>query len=54
MLPDADDEACAQLADATRADALLTHNLAHYEPARRLGIPGVPPRDFLDTLRASA
>ena len=54
MLPDADDEAFAQLAAATRADALLTHNLAQYEPARRLGIPVVTPREFLGTLRVSA
>jgi predicted nucleic acid-binding protein len=54
MLADPDDEAFAQLAAATRADALLTHNLAHYEPARRLGIPVVTPREFLGTLRANA
>lgn len=54
MLPDPDDEAFAQLADAARADALLTHNLAHFEPALRLGIPVVTPRDFLGTLRSSA
>ena len=54
MLPDPDDEAFAQLAAAARADALITHNLAHFEPARRLGIPVVTPRDFLGTLRASA
>ena len=54
MLPDPDDEAFAQLTAAAHADALLTHNLAHFEPARRLGIPVVTPRDFLGTLRASA
>ena len=35
------------------ADALLTHNLAQYDPARRFGIPVVTPRDFLGTLRAN-
>ena len=54
MLADPDDEAFAQLAAAARADVLLTHNLAHYEPARRQGIPVVTPRDFLGTLRAGA
>ena len=47
-------EAFAQLAAATRADALLTHNLVHFEPARRLGIPVVTPREFLGNLRANA
>jgi putative PIN family toxin of toxin-antitoxin system len=52
MLAEPDDEAFAQLAAATAADALITYNLAHYEPARRHGIPIVTPREFLATLRS--
>jgi predicted nucleic acid-binding protein len=53
ILAEADDEAFAQLAAATGADALITHNLAHYEPASRRGINIVTPREFLAKLRPS-
>jgi len=52
MLAEPEDEPFAQLAAATNADALITYNTAHYEPARRHGIRVVTPREFLATLRA--
>jgi predicted nucleic acid-binding protein len=52
LLAEPDDEPFAQLAAATAADALITYNVAHYEPARRAGIPIVTPRQFLARLRS--
>ena len=37
---------------ATRADAIITHNLVHFDPARRKDIQAVTPRQFLATLRS--
>ena len=53
MLPDPDDEAFAQLAAAAAADALITHNLIHYEPARSHGIRVMTPHQFLAKLRSN-
>ena len=50
ILPDADDEAFAQLADEARCDFLVTHNVRHFRPASERGIRVVAPRDFLATL----
>lgn len=52
-LPDADDEALAQLAAETTANALATFNVTHFAPARRRGIPVMTPREFLAMLRAT-
>ena len=53
MLPDPDDEAFAQLAAAAEADALITHNLIHYEPAHSQGIRVMTPHQFLAKLRSN-
>lgn len=52
ILPDADDEAFAQLAEEARCDCLLTHNARHFAPASGRGIRVIAPRGFLATLRA--
>lgn len=54
ILPDADDEAFAQLADEARCDCLLTHNARHFAPASGRGIRVIAPREFLATLRTQA
>ena len=51
VLHDPDDEAFVQLAVEARADALLSHNLRHLEPARALGLNLLEPRQFLAILR---
>ena len=53
MLSDPDDEAFAQLAVFAGADALITHNIVHLEPARRLGVNVLTPRQFLAMLPTS-
>ena len=53
LLPDADDEAFAQLADVARADALATFNTRHFVAARSLGISVMTPGEFLSTLAAT-
>jgi putative PIN family toxin of toxin-antitoxin system len=51
VLEDADDEMMVQLAVESRPDYLVTHNVRHLQPARRLGIRVVTPREFLQELR---
>lgn len=51
VLDDADDEMMVHLAVESRADYLVTHNVRHLQPASRLGICVVTPRDFLLELR---
>ena len=46
MLADADDEPLVQLAHESGADCIITHNLRHLAPARKIGITVLPPRDF--------
>ncbi|NJM56141.1 MAG: PIN domain-containing protein [Verrucomicrobiae bacterium] len=52
LLTDADDEAFAQLAVEAGADCLVSHNLRHLEPVRRLGVKLLEPREFLGILPA--
>jgi putative PIN family toxin of toxin-antitoxin system len=52
VLSDPDDESFVQLAAESRADALATHNLRHFQPARRSGIPVMTPAEFLAMLPA--
>jgi len=52
-LPDADDEAFAQLAAEARTDALATFNVRHFAPVRSRGIPVMTPAEFLAMLRAT-
>ncbi len=53
LLPDADDEAFAQLAAEARADALATFNIRHFDAARSRGIPVMTPVEFLRMLPAT-
>ena len=52
ILADPGDEAFAQLAVEAEAGHLVSHNLSHLAPARRLGVNLLAPRDFLAILRA--
>jgi predicted nucleic acid-binding protein len=51
VLEDADDEMMVHLAVESKADYLVTHNVRHLQPAGRLGVSVVTPRDFLRELR---
>jgi len=47
-----DDEAFVQLAFESKADHLVSFNIAHLAPARALGISLLAPKEFLKILRA--
>jgi putative PIN family toxin of toxin-antitoxin system len=51
VLEDADDEMMVHLAVESRADCLITHNVRHLQPAVRLGVSVMTPREFLRELR---
>lgn len=51
VLPDPDDEAFVQLAVEAGADHLVSHNLGHLAPARKLGVNLLAPREFLAIIR---
>ena len=53
ILPDPDDEPLAQLAYDSGARRIITHNLRDLDPARRIGIAVLPPREFAAMLPAS-
>jgi len=53
ILPDPDDEPLAQLAYDSGGRSIITHNLRHFKPARRIGIAVLPPREFAVMLPAS-
>jgi putative PIN family toxin of toxin-antitoxin system len=50
-LPDADDAAFLEVAEAARVDALITGNTRHYPARCRHGIPVLDPAAFLDRWR---
>jgi putative PIN family toxin of toxin-antitoxin system len=52
VLTDSDDEALVHLAVEARADYLVSHNVRHLAPARKLGVTLLEPREFLSILRA--
>ncbi len=52
ILTDPSDEALVQLASEAKANCLVTHNRRHLEPATRLGIKVLAPKQFLDIVRA--
>ena len=52
VLSDPDDEAFVQLAFESKADHLVSFNIAHLAPARALGINLLAPKEFLKILRA--
>ncbi len=50
LLEDAKDEFIAELAVAARVDAIITHNVRHFQIMRRFGIEALTPAEFLDLL----
>lgn len=52
-LPDADDEALAQLAMESKIDYLVTHNVRHFPADRLPAVRVVDPKTFLNILRQS-
>ncbi len=53
VLPDPDDEPLVQLAQESGALVIITHNTRHLQPAAKLGIQVLKPREFLVRLRQS-
>jgi len=51
VLSDPDDETLVHLAVESKADHLVSHNVRHLEPARKLGVSLLEPRRFLAILR---
>ncbi len=47
VLPDPDDEPLVQLAQESSALVIVTHNTGHLQPAAKLGIQVLKPREFL-------
>ena len=47
VLSDPDDEPLVHLAVESKADHLISHNIRHLDPARKLGVNLLEPRDFL-------
>ena len=46
VLADPDDEPLVQLAEESGARLIVTHNIAHLQPATHRGIQVLPPREF--------
>ena len=53
ILTDPSDEPLAQLAQESGALVIVTHNTRHLQPATKLGIEVLKPREFLVRLRQS-
>ena len=53
VLPDPDDEPLVQLAQESGALVIVTHNTRHLQPAAKLGIQVLKPREFLVMLGES-
>ena len=51
VLEDPDDEALVHLAVESRADHLVSYNIRHLAPARKLGVNLLEPREFLAILK---
>jgi len=51
ILEDPDDEPLVQLAHESGAMVIVTHNTRHLQPAAKLGIQVLKPREFLARLR---
>lgn len=51
VLTDSDDEALVHLAVEARADYVVSHNIRHLAPARKLGVTLLEPKAFLAILR---
>lgn len=52
FLPDPEDDMLLELAFASKADYLVTHNLNDFTGAETLGVMPICPRDFLTILRS--
>ncbi|MEK7677847.1 MAG: putative toxin-antitoxin system toxin component, PIN family [Verrucomicrobiota bacterium] len=52
VLSDPDDEPLVHLSVEGRADHLISHNIRHLEPARKLGVNLLEPKEFLAIIRA--
>lgn len=53
VLPDPDDEPLVQLARESGALVIVTHNTRHLQPATKLGIQVLKPREFVVRLSQS-
>lgn len=51
VLTDPDDESLVHLAVEAQAGRLVTHNIRHLAPARKLGVTVLEPKEFLAILR---
>jgi predicted nucleic acid-binding protein len=51
VLRDPDDDFVLELAAAGRAEAIVTHNVRHFQEAERFGIPVQTPREFLQIIK---
>lgn len=51
VLNDPDDEAQVHLAFEAGVNYIVTYNVKHLDPARKLGIAVLTPREFLDIVR---
>lgn len=49
-LPDADDDMLLELAVAANCEAIVTHNVRDFAPARQFGIEVVTPSEFLNRI----
>ena len=51
VLPDPGDDMLLELAVASEATIIVTHNTAHFEGTRSFGIRAMKPKDFLKLLK---
>ena len=51
MLADADDDMVLELAFASGAQYIITHNVSDFRGSERLGVRVLTPREFLDLIR---
>lgn len=51
FLPDPDDDMVLELAFASRADYLVTHNMKDFQGCEQFGVMAISPHDFLAALR---
>ncbi|HEY0548880.1 MAG TPA: putative toxin-antitoxin system toxin component, PIN family [Verrucomicrobiae bacterium] len=51
VLTDPDDESLVHLSVEAQAGRLVTHNIRHLAPARKLGVTVLEPKEFLAILR---
>ena len=54
VLPDPNDDMLLELAVASQASAIVTHNTSHFVEASRFGIRAMKPKEFLKLLKEKA